>query len=137
MHLRDPFVRALPLVGTGRPEAVGDVYRPLLRRVPSTSVTMATASTGWPVPTFGGRIVDPLHPQAFVADLGRRHQDVERFFAPSTPTAVRRTLLCRYRAAWILLRQGEADPAQLAGVAVVVGRRGLYTLMRVRPRCAA
>ena len=133
MHLHDPFFRALPFTTAGRPEAVGDEYSRLFSQVPRASVTMASAPVGWPVPTYGGRIVDPLHPQAFVGDLAQRHRDAVAFFDPGTTNAARRRLLCRYRATYVLSRSGET-PIELGTVAAADGP---YVLRRVLLRCAA
>ena len=140
MKLHDPFVRTLPesLVGdaAARPEPVGRAYARLYTGIPRETVTMATAAVGWPVPTFGDRIVDPLHPQAFVNDLAQRDRDVVAFFDPSTSTPARRRLLCAYHAAYILVRR-EQPFIDLGPVSSVYRTDGPYVLRRVRSPCAA
>jgi hypothetical protein len=99
---------------------------------------MASTRTGWEVPTYGGRIVAALHPQAFVPDLARREADVGTFFDPATRTAARRRLLCRYAAGYVLVKQddGGVEPQALAGLGRTVRAVGPYVLLATGRPCA-
>jgi alpha-1,6-mannosyltransferase len=144
MTIEKPFVRALPrgvfpsLTDLDRAENVGSEYHTLLAGVPRGSVTMASTRTGWEVPTYGGRIVAALHPQAFVPDLARREADVGTFFDPATRTAARRRLLCRYAAGYVLVKQddGGVEPQALAGLGRTVRSVGPYVLLATGRPCA-
>ena len=145
MAIEKPFVQALPrsvfpsLSDIDRSESVGPAYRRLFAGVPRDAVTMASTRAGWEVPTYGGRIVAALHPQAFVPDLARREADVAAFFDPGTREIVRRRLLCRYGARWILIKRedGGVQPPALAGLGKAVRSAGQYVLLRRTAGCAS
>jgi hypothetical protein len=144
MELEKPAVRALPrsvfpsLTAAYRPEAIGPTYSRLFAGVPRASVTMASERAGWPVPTYGGRIVAALHPQAFIANLAQRDRDAATFFDPATADAVRSRLLCRYGADYVLVDRidGGVAPGALADLGRRVGSDGQYVLLAVFRRCA-
>jgi alpha-1,6-mannosyltransferase len=143
MAIEKPFVQALPrsvfpsLTDVDRSESVGPAYARLFEGVARGSVTMATTRAGWEVPTYGGRVVAALHPQAFVGDLAQREQDVGTFFDPATGAAVRRRLLCRYGATYVLVQRddGGVAPAALGGLAHEVRAAGRYVLLVRRSAC--
>jgi hypothetical protein len=143
MELEKPFVRALPrsvfpsLTPVDRAESVGSEYRRLFAGVPRQSVTMASLRAGWEVPTYGGRIVAALHPQAFIANLAERESDVGAFFDPATGAALRRRLLCRYRADYVLVQRddGGVAPEALSGLGRTVRAIGPYVLLATPRPC--
>jgi hypothetical protein len=143
MTLQGPAARTLPpgvlpsVTDRYRPESVGSEYSRLLAGVPRASVTMASEPAGWVVPTYGGRIVAPLHPQAFVADLAQRGRDARTFFALQTTDVMRKRLLCRYDARYVLVdtRAAGVAPDALAGIARTVRSVGPYVLLEVLRRC--
>lgn len=143
MAIEKPLVRALPrsvfpsLTDLDRAENVGSEYHRLLAGVPRGSVTMASTRTGWEVPTYGGRIVAALHPQAFVPDLAQREADVGTFFDPSTGAAARRRLVCRYGARFVLVKrdEGGVEPGALAGLGRTVRSVGPYVLLETARHC--
>jgi hypothetical protein len=143
MDLERPAVQALPrsvfpsLTDDYRPESVAPTYSRLFAGVPRTSVTMASERAGWPLPTYGGRIVAALHPQAFIADLAQRERDVATFFNPATAKAARRRLLCRYGAGYILVDRtdGGVPPAALHDLGRSVRAAGPYVLLAVSTGC--
>jgi hypothetical protein len=144
MALEKPFVRALPkavfpsLSAVDRAESVGFEYSRLFVGVPRRSVTMASIRAGWEVPTYGGWVVAALHPQAFIATLAAREQDVGTFFDPSTPDALRRRLLCRYRADYVLVQRGDGGvaPSALSGLGHTVRSVGPYVLLATPKPCS-
>jgi hypothetical protein len=144
MELEKPAVRALPrsvfpsLTAAYRPEALGPTYSRLFAGVPRASVTMASERAGWPVPTYGGRIVAALHPQAFISSLAQRDRDAATFFDPATADAVRSRLLCRYGADYVLVDRsdGGVAPGALAALGRQVRSDGQYVLLAVFHRCA-
>lgn len=120
-----------------RHESVGSAYSRLFRGTPRDAVTMATADTGWEVPTYGGRIVAPDHPQAFVSGLEGRDGDAAVFFDRATPDALRRRLICRYDVSYVLVdtRDGRVTASALARLTTVVRRVDPYALLGVREAC--
>jgi hypothetical protein len=143
MAIEKPLVQALPrgvfpsLSDVDRSPSVGPTYARLFDGVARDSVTMATTRAGWEVPTYGGRVVAALHPQAFVGDLAQRDRDVRTFFDPATGAAIRRRLLCRYRATYVLLQRddGGVAPAALGSLAREVRSAGRYVLLARRSVC--
>jgi hypothetical protein len=143
MELEKPAVRALPrsvfpsLTDDYRPESIVPTYSRLFAGVPRASVTMASERAGWPVPTYGGRIVAALHPQAFIANLAQRDRDVATFFDPATPEAARGRLLCRYGADYVLVDRtdGGVAPGALADLGRRVRSAGQYVILAVSHDC--
>jgi hypothetical protein len=78
-------------------------YRAVLAPVGERDVVMAEPGTGWPVPSFHGRIVAAEHFELFTPDQQRRVDDVQVFMAPGTAREIRRQLIQRYAVSWILL----------------------------------
>lgn len=95
-------------------------------------VVLARPGTGWPVPAYGGKILAPSHPQAFI-DTGPMQADVESFFAEETGPAVRHAIARRHSARWVLLDTRRPEEAEvlprLRLIARVAGEnRGLVLL---------
>jgi hypothetical protein len=143
MALTGPAARTLPrgvfskTIDRYRPESVGESYSRLFAGVPRSSVTMARGPAGWPVPTYGGRIVAPLNPQAFVGDLAQRDRDASTFFADRTGSSTRQALLCRYGARYVLVdaRFPGAKVSALSKIAHVIGARSTYVLLEASRAC--
>ena len=143
MALTGPAARTLPrgvspsTLDRYRPENVGESYRLLFAGVPWDSVTMAREPAGWPVPAYGGRIVAPLHPQAFVDDLDKRDRDAATFFADRTTNDTRRALLCRYRARYVLIDTRTPGPGVgvLSKIARVIRTNSTYVLLESARSC--
>jgi hypothetical protein len=143
MTLQGPAARMLPpgilpsVRDRYRAESVGSEYGRLFAGVSRASVTIASEPAGWVVPTYGGRIVAPLHPQPFVADLAQRGRDARTFFAEETTDGARQRLLCRYDARYVLVdtRESGVTPDGLSGVARTVRSVGPYVLLQASRRC--
>jgi alpha-1,6-mannosyltransferase len=90
-------------------------YGFLGEHVDEGAVVMSRASlrddaASYVVAAFGGRVVAaPV--LMFVADADTRLADVRRFFQPQTPQAVRRELLAKYDARYLLVQGSADDPA--------------------------
>jgi hypothetical protein len=138
LTLQGPFARALPrrlfpsLTPVYRTEEIGSEYRRLLEGVPRDSVTMASRTDGWQVPTYAGYIIAAKHPQAFVPSEAARERDVELFFDTATTNATRRKLLCHYGAGYVIVDRdaGGIAPRALAGLARPVRSVGRFVLLR-------
>jgi hypothetical protein len=94
-------------------------YEALFRGTRRDDVTLALPEDGWGIPTYGGKIVAPLKPQAFVKDLTRRTADVKRFFRAGTSAQERRSIIDRYHATYVLFRVTKHPPNDEATVAAI------------------
>ena len=66
-------------------------------------VVLAEPLTGWPVPSFGGRVVSALHLEFFSPGQLQRLEDTRRFFSPDTSPNDRVALIQQYGVKWLLL----------------------------------
>lgn len=73
-------------------------------------VILAEPRTGWPVPSFNGRVVSALHLEFFSPGQFERLEDTQRFFDPATEKQTRTALLDQYGVRWLLLDR-ESLPA--------------------------
>jgi hypothetical protein len=106
-------------------------YARLLAPIAPRDVVLADLSTAWPVPSFGGRIVAPVHKEYFVNGQDKRAADVRAFFAEATGQE-RAEILDRYHVRWILLNLSEPSRDRQAGLLrdhAVVGRENSFVLM--------
>ena len=95
-------------------------------------VVLAQPFTGWPVPSFGGRLVYALHMEFFTPDQADRLHHVQQFFTPHQSLAVREEILDRYHVAWILLDRENMDSTLLHELLIskaVVSDDGRYVLL--------
>src|SRR5262249_30593618 len=83
-------VRGPPLLRPATPGLFGreakyvplrKTYAELLRDVGERDVVLADSTTGWPVPSFHGRIVTADHFELLIPDQAERARAVEDFFA--------------------------------------------------------
>lgn len=84
-------------------------YRLLADRIGEGDVVLAEPRTGWPVPAFGGKIISPTHPEAFVGDTEERRQSVQRFFSAARSESERREILAAHQVSWLLVNR-ELQP---------------------------
>lgn len=98
------FALPPPLRNDERLDPIDERQKFLAQWISFGDVVMATPQTGWPVPAFGGKILVPAHPQAFV-DTSPFRAAVDAFFDPSSPEALRRHILRRYNIRWVLVDQ--------------------------------
>jgi len=90
-----------------------DVYRKALAPVGPREVVFGDPVTTWPAPSFGARIVAPLHFEFFVPGQQKRYEDALAFFA--TPSEDERSrLLESYGARWLLVDAALLDERQKA-----------------------
>src|SRR5262249_18944839 len=118
----------------GRPDKQADFrehYGDLLTPISRGDVVFGDPTTSWPVPSFGGRIVAAVHYEFFTPGQQERESDAYRFFSTDSET-VRRALLERYHARWLIVdttRLSEAQQAELIRDRAVVSRSGSLVLM--------
>ncbi len=94
-----------PIVGAeNKQKHLWDRYDNLLTpNIRPGDVCMAEPLTGWPIPSFGGRVVAALHLEFFPVGQLERFEDVTRFFDLHTTCEERADLLRKYNARWILI----------------------------------
>src|SRR5262249_12869413 len=112
-------------------------YAELLRDVGERDVVLADSTTGWPVPSFHGRIVTADHFELLIRHPAERDRAVEAFFAPAA-VAERVATLRRYSVRWIVLNRERQPPAVFSALDVPdaeVRTVGPYTLLDA-DRCA-
>ena len=71
----------------------------------NNDLVLSDIETSWLIPTFGGRVVAALHPQAFIPDLLTRQSDIDVFYQVDTSKDQRLKILERYRPRYLLLDQ--------------------------------
>ena len=112
---------------------IRNTYRTLLAdHLKPGEVVLAQSRTGWPVPSFGGRIVSALHYEFFTPDQKQRTQDVNQFFLPNQTPATRIDILERYHVAWLLINKDNLSDTQLHELLIpgtVVNEVGPYVLI--------
>ncbi len=79
-------------------------YEALLTpNISTRDVVLAEPLTGWPVPSFGGRVVSAKHLEFFSPDQYERLQDTQKFFTAQTSSEERSAILRQYDVSWLLL----------------------------------
>jgi hypothetical protein len=66
------------------------------------SVILARPRDGWPIPTFGGKVVALFHMNPLVPDGTQRGRDVNAFFGRNTSDATRDAILRKYSVTHVL-----------------------------------
>jgi hypothetical protein len=99
-------------------------------------VVIADPYSSWIVPTFGGKVVATLHPQAFVKSHDDRRQDLDRFFNAETEQHERDAIIGKYSARYILIDRRRVDVSDefmesLKKLGKILHVRGDITLLEV------
>jgi hypothetical protein len=76
-------------------------------------LVLADIETSWMVPTFGGRVIAALHPQAFVPDTFDRQRDINMFFSTETNKEQRIEMINKYRPQFLLLDLSKPTASQI------------------------
>lgn len=71
--------------------------------VTSDQLVLADLDTSWMIPTFGGKVIAALHPQAFIVDIFDRQNDVDSFFSVDANKESRLKVINKYRPQFLLL----------------------------------
>jgi len=94
-------------------DRLADAYRSVAEQLSDDSVVMTTPLTGWPLPSFRGKVVVPLHPNPLLGDLNERRSVVKKFFS-SSDNQWRQQQLETYGITHVLWRRSELDAAVAA-----------------------
>jgi hypothetical protein len=113
-------------------------YRFLSRFTGQYDVILSDLETGWPVPSFGGKIVATWHPLAFVSDHRKRQEDVDTFFGTSTSQSDRKRILQSYRVNYILVGKRKIPDWQklvssLKSLGTTAHEDDAFVLIAVKP----
>ena len=76
-------------------------------------LVLADIETSWLVPTFGGKVIAALHPQAFVPDTFDRQRDLNMFFSTDTNKEQRIEMIHKYRPQFLLLDLSKPTTSQI------------------------
>ncbi|EMI22522.1 membrane protein [Rhodopirellula maiorica SM1] len=110
-------------------------YQTVLAGLEPGDVIFSDMETGWPVPSFGGRIVAANHLELFSQGQRERLEDSERFFATKS-IEERRELIDRYAVRFILISRHSPLASHIRDKAIVAESNGLV-LMDARKWLAA
>ncbi len=112
---------------------IRETYHALLSpHIQPGDVVIAQPMTGWPVPSFEGRLVAALHLEYFSLDQTQRVADLRAFFNPTTDPRQRNHIIKHYDAAWIMLDREWMDPHLFTTLCLpdtVVQDDGQYVLL--------
>lgn len=109
----------------------------LSRHVGDGKVVVSESYTSMEVPAFGGKVVGVSAPEAFV-DAAERYADVARFFDKTATEVLRRQIIAKYDASFLLLRQygfvADAENYQaMAALGTVAHVNARFLLIDLRP----
>jgi len=109
-HLARPWIA--PLLGKEDKQLnIMESYDALLTpNLQPGDVVIAQPMTGWPVPSFGGRLVAALHLEYFAEGQGQRVADQNRFFTYEATDPDRLGILETYDVKWLLLDRERMPP---------------------------
>ena len=95
--------------------SVANTFRALAAHLSDEDVVMGKGDTVWPLPAFGGRVVDVSHPNPLITDLQVRLFDVLEFFDSDTTLWRRMRLIEKHNVTHILVKKREyADKVSLS-----------------------
>jgi hypothetical protein len=110
---------------SSRNHTVADIV-PLMNdiagRITDDAVVMAPLYLGWPLPTFGGKLVGTMHQNPLNPGDRERRGNVYRFFSPRTTNSDRMMLLDRYDVTHILYDARQVNPETAAQLGEIPGR---------------
>ena len=113
-----------------------DDYQKISRSIAPYDVVMTRAGIGWPLPTFSGKVVYPLHNDPFILDMRKRREAERAFFSPNTSIEDRQHILAQWGVAFLLLDQNDVQTAPFMNALCkdpkIYG--GTMVLCRVQPR---
>jgi hypothetical protein len=103
--------------------------------VGARAIVLSTALASWSLPTFGPKIVTPLHKNPLIPDAEERRHDATRFFTPRTSFAERQAIVARYGVTHVLVppRNAAALYDFLRDDELVARLSGGYLLYAVAP----
>lgn len=71
--------------------------------IASNQLVLSDLQTSWLIPTFNGKVIAALHPQAFIPDALVRQQDINIFFNENTTNDERMVIINKYHPEFLLL----------------------------------
>jgi len=117
-HLARPLIAELAGRENKQPEH-WNTYEAALAEIEPGDVVLSDLQTGWPVPSFRGRVVGANHLELFTPGQRERWDHTDRIFATDTDPAERRRLMTKYAVRWVLLARDSPLAVQIVPSAVV------------------
>jgi len=98
-------------------------YRSLASHLDQNAIVLARKRTGWPLPSFRGKVTALYHPNPLVTNRDARHHSIRVFFSEASSDEQRRAVLSDYSATHILFDRNEVDEQTLRFIdAITVAR---------------
>lgn len=99
------------------------------------AIVLSTALASWSLPTFGPKIVTPLHKNPLIFDAEQRRHDALSFFSPRATNDERRDIVARYHVTHVVVpaRNLSAVSGFLRDAEFVARLPGGYTLYSLAP----
>ncbi|HSU41740.1 MAG TPA: hypothetical protein VLJ38_19310 [Polyangiaceae bacterium] len=99
------------------------------------AIVLSTALASWSLPTFGPKIVTPLHKNPLIFDAEERRHDALSFFSPRATNDERRDIVARYHVTHVVVpaRNLSAVSGFLRDAEFVARLPGGYTLYSLTP----
>ena len=116
-HLARPLIAELAGRENKQPEH-WKTYAQALAGIAPGDVVLSDLQTGWPVPSFRGRVVGANHLELFTPGQRERWDDTDTIFNPDTDPDERRRLMDRYDVRWVLLARDTPLAGQIRPSAV-------------------
>ena len=117
-YLARPLIAELAGRENKQPE-YWKTYANALAGIEPGDVVLSDLETGWPVPSFRGRVVGANHLELFTPGQRERWDDTDLIFAPDTAPAERRRLMDKYDVRWVLLARDTPLAGEIRSSAVV------------------
>ena len=106
------------------------------QHVTSNDLVIADIETSWMAPSFGGKVIGAMHPQAFVADMPERNQAITEFFNSQLNKAQRLEILRQYQPKFLILDiqnpHSAAIQEELSEFIQLIEQNAKYRLFSVR-----
>ena len=102
-------------------------YQTVLAEIQPGEVVLSDMETGWPVPSFGGRIVAANHLELFSEGQRERLADAERFFETQSAQE-RQDLIDRYAVRYILVSRHSPLASHIQDTAIVAESNALVLM---------
>jgi uncharacterized protein YfkK (UPF0435 family) len=104
--------------------------------IKNNDLIIADIETSWKAPSFSGKVIAALNPQAFIADTPDRERAIEAFFNTGTDKAKRLNILQQYRPVFLLLDNQHIESAnikqELTDFIQVIEQNEKYRLFKIQ-----
>lgn len=98
-------------------------YRSLASHLDKNAIVLARRRTGWPLPSFRGKVTALFHPNPLVTDRAARNQAIAVLFSEASSDDQRRAVVTAYSATHILFDRNEVSEPTLRFFDALRGER--------------